>query len=143
MPKMNIIPSKGLVQSPGSGFLIDGTTVASSAQSLDQLILTTVLLNVSDAASETFVVTPHAGTLTAVYSSLGGVIATDDATLTVKVGGSSVGIITVANAGSAAGDVDSLTGLSTAVTQASAIEVETDGGSTNAVSVNLTFVIER
>ena len=142
MPKMNVIPSKGLVQSPGSGFLIDGTTVASSAQSLDQLILTTVLLNVSS-ASETFVVTPHAGTLTAVYSSLGGVIAGGDATLTVKVGGSSAGTITIANAGSAAGDVDSLTGLSTVVTQASAIEVETNGGSTNAVSVNLTFVIER
>ena len=38
MPKMNVIPTKGLVQSPGSGFLIDGTAVASSAQSLDQLI---------------------------------------------------------------------------------------------------------
>ena len=142
MPKMNVIPSKGLVQSPGSGFLIDGATVASSAQSLDQLILTTVLLNVSS-VSETFVVTPHAGTLTAVYSSLGGAIAAGDATLTVKVGGSSAGTITIANVGSAAGDVDSLTGLSTAVTQASAIEVETNGGSTNASKMEITFIIRR
>ena len=112
------------------------------------LILASLIKGVSDlkdisTASETFVISPHAGTLKAAYSIIDGAITGGDAVLTIKIGGSSAGTITIANAGSAAKDVDSNTALSTAVAAGQAIEIETNGGSTNTRKANITLVIER
>jgi len=142
MPKIKITSAKGIEQTAGSGFSIDGTKVVSSAQSLDQLILTTELADVSTSSS-TFITSPHAGNLTAVYSSIGGAIASGDAILTVKAAGVTVGTITIANAASAAGTVDSLVGVSQALSAGQVIEIATNGGSTNTITANLTLIIER
>ena len=79
-----------------------------------------------------------------VYSVLNGAISGGDATLTVKNnGGSSAGTITIANSGSAAGDLDSLEpGSNNTFAAGEKIEVETDGGSTNAIQVDLTLVFD-
>jgi len=142
MPKTEINDALGIVGTKGTGLVINGGSVTASALDLDQTMLTTDLKDIST-ASETFIVSPHAGTLTTVYSIIDGAISGGDAVLTIKVGGSSVGTITIANSGSAAKDVDSATGLTTAVSAGQAIEIETDGGSTNTVKANLTIVIER
>lgn len=86
-------------------------------------------------AGQTWLVSPIAGLVTKVYGVLQGAITGADATLTVKdKDGNSMGTITVANASSAAGDVDSLTpAANNDVAAGDAIEIETDGGSTNVV----------
>lgn len=94
-------------------------------------------------AGQIYVVCPVAGDVKAVYSAINGAIAMADATLTVKTAAGTVGTITVANSGSAAGDVDSLTSglLNTAVAAGATIEVETDGASTNTVPTFCTIVV--
>ena len=142
MAKVKIDDGRGIVVTGGTGLVINGSSVSCQGAAIDQTVLTTELKDIST-ASETFVISPHAGNLAAVYSIIDGAITGGDATLTIKVGGSSVGTITIANAGSAAKDVDSATSLTQAVTAGQAIEVETDGSSTNTIKANLTLVIER
>lgn len=95
-------------------------------------------------AGQIYIPVPFAGTIKSVYTALNGAIATADATITVKTAGGTVGTITVANAGSAAGDVDSLTAslANTSVAAGGTIEIETDGSSTNAVELDVTVEIE-
>ncbi|MDD9905661.1 MAG: hypothetical protein OXT06_18995 [Rhodospirillaceae bacterium] len=123
---------------------VSGTDVALKGVMDDFFILNGAITDVSTAGQE-YMVAPFAGTVFAVYSVIHGAIATADATLTVKTAAGTVGTITVANSGSAAGDVDSLTsGLSnTAVAAGATVEVETDGASTNAVKASLTVVCRR
>ena len=97
-------------------------------------------------ADQVYVVAPFGGEIVAIYSVIHGAIATADAVLTAKIGGTAVtgGVITVANSSSAAGDVDSCfpTALNS-VTAGQAIEIETNGASTNTVNVDLTIIIKR
>lgn len=95
-------------------------------------------------ADQRFVSPGFRGKIKKISSALNGAIATADATLTAKIGGTAVtnGVITVAFSGSAAGDVDTATpsGANT-FTEDQAIEIETDGASTNAVAVVITFEV--
>lgn len=96
-------------------------------------------------ADQRYVVPGFRGKITRISSAINGAIATADADLTAKIGGTAVtgGVITVAQSGSAAGDVDSATptGANT-FTASDAIEVETDGASTNTVAVVVTLEVE-
>lgn len=92
-------------------------------------------------AGQIYVVVPKTGILRTVYSALNGAIATADAGITVKSAGTSVGTITIANSGSAAGDVDELR-VDKQVNEGDTLEFETDGASTNTVAVSFTAVIE-
>lgn len=92
-----------------------------------------------------YVVSPIAGTISAIYSVIDGAIASGDAEITTEIDGVAVtgGAITIANSGSAAGDVDSATPTAAnTVSAGSVIEMITDGGSTNTVSAVFTIVIE-
>jgi hypothetical protein len=114
-------------------------------KSLNSYWLTAEISNVST-AGQVYVVIPDGGYVTNVWSALGGAITGADADLTVKVNGASVGTITIANSGSAAGDVDSLALVRSATNYTaggSVIEIETDGASTNAVPVVLTIEVTR
>lgn len=96
-------------------------------------------------ADQRYVVPGFRGKITRISSVINGAIGTADADLTAKIGGTAVtgGVITVATSGSAAGDVDSATptGANT-FTATDAIEVETDGASTNTVAVVITLEVE-
>lgn len=118
--------------------------VALKGVSDDFFILNGSIADIST-AGQTYLVSPFAGTVFAVYSAINGTIATADADLTVKTAAGTVGVITVAESGSAAGDVDSLTsGLAnTAVAAGATVEIETDGASTNTVVVDLMVLIRR
>lgn len=96
-------------------------------------------------AGQKYVVPGFRGKIVRAYSVINGAIATADADLTLKIGGSAVtgGVITVATASSAAGDVDSCTPTgANGFTSTQAIEVETDGASTNTVEVVVTLELE-
>lgn len=86
------------------------------------------------------------GEIVEIRTVLNGAIATANAVLTAKIGGTAVtgGVVTIATASSAAGDVDtaSPTALNKVV-EGDAIEIETNGGSTNTVRVFGNILIKR
>lgn len=121
--------------------ILGGTLETSGGSSLKTQVVTLKINDVST-AGQTYFLSPFAGTLLKVSSVLNGAIITADAVLTVKTQAGTAGTITIANSGSAAGDIDSLTVSSNgAVTAGSLIEVETDGASGNTIPVDLTLEI--
>ena len=100
--------------------------------------------NVSNAGSS-YVPIPYAGTIAKVVSVLTGAITTADAVITVRnSAGVSMGTITIAHSGSAAGDVDTLVPVSNnTVTADTFITLESNGASTNNVPVHFAIVLER
>lgn len=96
-------------------------------------------------ADQRYFVPGFSGRIRKIWSVIDGTIATADADLTTKINGTAVtgGLITVTASGSAAGNVDSA--VPTALNEfavGDAIEVETDGASTNAITVMVTLELE-
>jgi len=123
--------------------VLGGSVETDGGQSLKKAYLTTSITDIST-AGQIYVVSPVAGTITKIYSVINGAIATANCILTPKIAGVPVtnGAITVAFSGSAAGDVDSSTpSAANVISTGEAIEIETDGASTNAVEVVLTIEI--
>lgn len=88
---------------------------------------------------------PFAGTISKIVTVLEGAITNANATVTVKnSSAASMGTITITQAGSAAGDVDTLSPSSNnTVTANSFITVETDGGSTTHRKLRFVVVVDR
>lgn len=123
--------------------ILEGTVSTAGGQSLKKVYLTTSIADIST-AGQIYVVSPVAGTISKIYSVINGAIATANAVLTPKIAGTAItdGAITVAFSGSAAGDVDSSTpSAANVITAGAAIEIETDGASSNTVEVVLTIEI--
>lgn len=101
--------------------------------------MTAVIDDISS-ADQIYIPFPKAVTVVAATTVLNGAITTGDATITFKdAAGSSMGTITVANSGSAEGDIDTATFSSNnSIAANQAMEIETDGGSTNAVKLFVT-----
>lgn len=130
-------------EQPGSGsdnkLVLGGSVETAGGVSLKTQVVSLKMVDVST-AGQAYFYAPFAGTLTTVTSVLNGAIITDDATLTVKTQEGTAGTIVIANAASAAGDIDTLVIASNGtVTAGSLIEVETDGASANTVAVDLTL----
>jgi len=108
------------------------------------IIVQTTIANISSASSS-WVVSPFGGDITKIETVIDTAITTGDATITAELGGTLVtgSSITIANSGSAPGDVDSSspTGANT-VTAGQAIEIITDGGSTVASKAVVTITIQ-
>ena len=97
-------------------------------------------------ASSTFVAVPDGGKTIKIITALQGAISGGNAGISFEIGGTAVtgGGITVAHSGSAAGTIDSAE--PTAANQVEvggSIEMITDGASTGANKLNVTFVIRR
>ena len=102
--------------------------------------LTGKITDISTAGQE-YWAAPFRGKVLFYQSCLHGAISGADATLTLKINGTAVtgGTVTVANSGSAAGDVD--LAEPTALNEfdkGDAIEIETDGASTGTTAASLT-----
>ena len=124
---------------------INDVEIESTAAELDQFALIGEIADISSAASS-WVVSPYAGTIEKIYTVIDGAITSANAAITFEIGGTAVtdGGITIAQASSAAGDVDSSTPSAlNIVTAGQAIEIITDGGSTNAVKAVVTIVMQR
>jgi hypothetical protein len=106
--------------------------------------LTGYIENIS-AVSTVYVPIPFAGTISKVVTVLEASIASADSTITVKnAAAASMGTITVAYSGSAAGDVDTLSPSSNnTVTADSFITIASDGGSTNTAALRFVVVLDR
>jgi hypothetical protein len=97
-------------------------------------------------ASSTFVAIPDGGRVIKIITALQGAIGTANGGISFEIGGTAItgGGITVTQSGSAAGDVD--TAEPTAanrVEEDGTIEMITNGASSNAVKLLVTFVIRR
>ena len=97
------------------------------------------------AASSVWAIAPKAGTIVKCWTVINNAITVGDAAITFELGGTAItgAGITIANAGSAAGTVDSSvpTALNV-VTEGQAIECITDGGSTDACITQIYIDIE-
>jgi hypothetical protein len=114
---------------------------------LNKVVLTTSIADIST-AGQVYVAIPEEfeGDVVEIRTVLNGAISTADATITPKINGIALtnGAVTVAQSGSAAGDVDvSRPSGNNTVRAGDAIEFETDGASTGAVELGITFVILR
>jgi hypothetical protein len=112
--------------------------------SASTFFMTAYLADVST-AGQIYVAPGFSGRVVELTAVLNGTIATANAVLTAKIGGANVtgGVMTIPFDGSAAGDVVSCTptGANT-FTPGDAIEIETNGASTNAVAVTITCRLE-
>jgi len=114
-------------------------------RTLNDYFITAKIANISTASS-TFVAIPDGGKIIKIFTALQAVIATANGAITFEIGGTAItgGAISVAYSGSAVGDVD--TAEPTAaneVAEGGTIEIITDGASTNAAVLYVTFVIRR
>jgi len=114
-------------------------------RTLNDYFVTAEIEDVSTASS-TFVAIPDGGRVIKIITALQGAISGGDAAVSFEIDGTAItgGGITVANSGSAAGDVD--TAEPTAanrVEEDGTIEMITDGGSTGTAKLLVTFVIRR
>ena len=114
-------------------------------RTLNDYFITATIADISTASS-TFVAIPDGGKVIKIISALQGAISGGDAAVTFEIGGTAItgGAITVANSGSAAGDID--TAEPTAaneVSEGGSIEMITDGASSNTIKLVVTFVIRR
>jgi hypothetical protein len=105
--------------------------------------LTVTMADVSAAAS-VWVVSPWDGYIKEIYSVINGAITGADAAITVEIGGVAVtgATITIANASSAAGDVDvSYPTALNYVSKGQAIEIISDGASSTTAIGTFTLMI--
>jgi hypothetical protein len=118
-----------------------------SAFGLNKVVLTGIIDDVST-AGQIYIPVPDEfqGEVVEIRSALNGAIGTGDATLTAKIGGTAMtnGTITITQSGSAAGDVDTCRPSgANYVAAGEAIEIETDGASSNTIRVFVSVVIKR
>ena len=114
-------------------------------RTLNDYFLTSTIADISTASS-TFVPVPDGGKVIKIFTALQGAIGTANAAITFEIGGTAItgGGITVTQSGSAAGDVDTAEPTAAnVVLEDGTIEMITDGASSNAVKLNVTFVIRR
>ena len=114
-------------------------------RTLNDYFITAEIEDISTASS-TFVAIPDGGKIVKIITALQGAISGANAAITFEIGGTAVtgGAITVAHSGSAAGDVDSSEPTAAnRVEEDGTIEMITDGASTGAKKLLVTFVIRR
>ena len=114
-------------------------------RTLNDYFLTGTIADISTAGS-TFVAVPDGGRIIKIITCLQGAISGGNAAITFEIGGVAVtgAGITVAHSGSAVGTLDS--SLPTAlnrVEEDGTIEILTDGNSTGAKALDVTFIIRR
>lgn len=118
--------------------MVDGTSIFNTNRAVFQAVLTDV-----STAETIYIAIPFACTVTRVVSVLQGAISGADATVTCRDnGGTSMGTLTVAYSGSAAGDVDILTPSTNNTFSANQrMAIQTDGASTDAQKLFLTVYV--
>ena len=134
---------KSIVASLGGATLIDSTAITASNAELNimdgvtstaaELNTYPICLDIADGTAEAvyYVVCPHAGNITKIWTVIDGVVSTADITVTAAIGATPVtsGAVTIATAASAAGDIDSATpSAANAVTAGQAVNFTVTGG---------------
>lgn len=134
-----------------AGVTVDETTLAMTGLTASAIELNRYVVNldIADGSAEAvyYVVCPHAGDIKKIWTVIDDVVSTADITITAKIGATGVtnGVVTIATAASAAGDVDSATPTAAnTVTAGQAVNFTvTGGGAGGAPRIHLAMEIER
>jgi len=132
----------------GTSVVFDGSATFNAAQVGQEVAVTITGIPLLGAGSVQRVVSPCAGTIVKIWSVLNGeAIATGNATLTGKIGSTAItnGVLTIAVADSAVGDIDSATPTA-ANTVVAGSDINFSLGGTNTAEdakVTVTVVIKR
>lgn len=136
---------RGLIAGQVPLFVREAAVTPTAAQ-LNQYMLT---MDIADGSADTtyYLVCPHAGAVTNIQTVIDGAVGTADITVTARIGSTAMtnGVVTIATAASAAGDVDNATpsALNT-VTAGQAINfVVAGGGSGGSPRIHLVATITR
>lgn len=142
-----VVASGGTIDIESGGALeLAGTALTATADELNQY---SVFLDIADGSAEAvyYVICPHAGTISKIWTVTDGAVGTADITITAAIGGTGVtnGVVTIATADSAAGDIDSATPTAAnTVTAGQAVNFTvTGGGAGGSPRVHLAMVIAR
>ena len=154
------VESSGILNvASGGAFKIAGTSLTPTAAELNTLAGITataaelnesvLTMDIADLSVEAtyYLVLPHAGDISKIWSVIDGAVVTADVTLTCNIGATPItgGVVTIATAGSAAGDVDSATpSAARTVTAGQAVNcVVTGGGAGGTPRGHVSFVLTR
>lgn len=137
---------KGVASSnSGEVYVSDGSGSGSWSPNYQEDYISIDIPDISTASSHWLVV-PYNCTIDKIYSVIDGAISIADAILSFEIGGIVItdSSITITQSGSAAGDIDlSSPSALNVLTAGQAIEVITNGGSTNVVRAHITLVLQR
>lgn len=147
---------KSLNIESGGSLTVAGVTVDENTLAMDGVTATAaelntyvVCLDIADGSAEAvyYAVCPHAGAISKIWTVIDGAVSSADITITAAIGVTGVtnGVVTIATAGSAAGDVDSATpSAANVVTAGQAVNFTvTGGGSGGSPRVHLAMEILR
>lgn len=139
----NLHETKGVSVAANNSFLKANGGVGVWA--FDEDFIDLDIANISTLTSYNLIM-PHTGTLIKMFSVIDSAIATANATLQLSIAGVNVtnGLITITQAGSAAGDIDSATptALNTA-TQGQLVTVTVGGGATGTTRCHVSIIFLR
>jgi len=142
-----VVASGGEIDIEAGGTLkIGGVAIGADAAELSRYM---VSLDIADGSAEAvyYAVCPHAGDIKKIWTVTDGAVSTADITVTAAIGVTPVtnGVVTIATAASAAGDVDSATPTAAnTVTAGQAVNFTvTGGGSGGSPRIHLVMEIER
>lgn len=152
-----VVASGGLITvESGGAITVGGVTIDASTTAVTGLTASAAELNaypvyleIADGSAEAvyYVVCPHAGDISKIYTVTDGVVSTADITITAKIGATGVtnGVVTIATAASAAGDVDVATPTAAnTVTAGQAVNFTvTGGGAGGSPRVHLVMLVSR
>jgi len=133
----------------GSTEIVEADLIAVNAlpTSINDVVLT---LDIDDISAEAvyYLVSPYAGTISKIWTVADSAVLTADATITAAIGATGVtgGVVTIATAGAAAGDIDSATpSAANVVTAGQAVNFTVTGGGAAGTGprVHLAMVITR
>lgn len=130
----------------GGALKIAGTSVTATAAEVNEYVL---CLDIADGSADAtyYLVAPHAGTISKIYTVIDGAVGTADITVTGRIGSTAItnGAVTIATASSAAGDVDSATPTAAnTITAGAALNfVVAGGGSGGSPRIHVVVVITR
>jgi len=143
MPKVDFSDDKGVFITAGGGWYRNGAEISATATELDQYTLTGKISSIHTGTEHVYVPVPTAGTLVAVHTSVSG-NPSAECKIRIHIGATvgNIGEVTIEN-GSSAGSVDSLTGLSSAVTAGGYLRAISNNGASSDVDAYVTFVIAR
>lgn len=127
--------------SSGDVYLANGS--GSGTWTSRQSMLTVQFANIST-SSNLYVPMPYAGTVTKIQSVLSAAISGSDTTFTVtNAAGASMGVVTVTQSGSAAGDVDTLAPSSNhTVAAGSFIKIACNGGASSHIDCAIVICVD-
>ena len=126
--------------------MLDAVEVTATAAEVNEYF---VSLDIADGSAEAvyYLACPHAGTISKIATVIDAAVATADITITAAIGGTGItnGVVTIATAASAAGDLDTATPTAlNVVTAGQAVNFTvTGGGAGGTPRVHLVMTISR